>query len=134
MVNILGYSIVIILFAVSLFIITNTIKLTMYARKLEISIMKSVGATNWFIRVPFMIEGAVIGIISGAISFGLSFLIYAGASDALAEVSTFGIVPFGDVAVWIAAMCVAAGTLIGLFSSAISISKYLKRQGGIHLD
>ncbi|MBO4445780.1 MAG: ABC transporter permease, partial [Clostridia bacterium] len=63
--------IIVILLAVSLFIIANTVRVTMYNRRLEISIMKAVGATNWFVRWPFIIEGIVIGIISGVLSLGL---------------------------------------------------------------
>ena len=59
---------IIMLLAVSLFIIANTVRVTMYNRRLEISIMKAVGATNWFIRWPFIIEGILIGIISGFVS------------------------------------------------------------------
>mgnify|MGYP000721365790 CR=1 FL=1 len=68
MVGTAGLWILIILSVVSLFIISNTIRVTMYSRRLEISIMKSVGATNWFIRVPFIVEGVVIGLISAGIS------------------------------------------------------------------
>ena len=70
-----GWVIALLLF-VSLFIIANTIKLTVYNRRLEISIMKSVGATDAFIRVPFIIEGMVLGIISGLLSYGLVYLLY----------------------------------------------------------
>ncbi len=54
-----------------MFIISNTIKLTVYSRKLEIQIMKSVGATNSFVRLPFVVEGMILGVVSGVISLGL---------------------------------------------------------------
>ena len=65
-----------VLFAISLFIISNTIKLTVYSRRLEISIMKSVGATNSFVRLPFVVEGMILGIVSGAVSLGLVWGLY----------------------------------------------------------
>ena len=63
-----GFWIVLILSLVSLFIISNTIRVTMFSRRLEISIMKSVGATNWFVRVPFIVEGVIIGLLSGGVA------------------------------------------------------------------
>ena len=66
-----GFWIVLILSLVSLFIISNTIRVTMFSRRLEISIMKSVGATNWFVRVPFIVEGVIIGLLSGGVASGL---------------------------------------------------------------
>ena len=71
-----GGCIIFMLFLVSLFIIANTIKLTVYNRRLEISIMKSVGATNAFVRIPFIIEGIVLGIISALLSYGIVYFIY----------------------------------------------------------
>ena len=71
-VSIVSVGLVVMLFLVALFIISNTIRITMFSRKLEISIMKAVGATNWFIRWPFMIEGMILGTISGIVSPGSS--------------------------------------------------------------
>ena len=75
-VTIISVGIIIMLLAVSLFIIANTVRVTMYNRRLEISIMKAVGATNWFIRWPFIIEGVIIGIVSGLVSEGLVWALY----------------------------------------------------------
>ena len=75
-VTIISVGIIIMLLAVSLFIIANTVRVTMYNRRLEISIMKAVGATNWFIRWPFIIEGIIIGIVSGLVSEGLVWALY----------------------------------------------------------
>lgn len=75
-----------ILLLVSLFIIANTIKLTVYNRRLEIYIMKSVGATRAFIRTPFVIEGVVLGLLSGLLSYGILYFVY----DRLAGMLTFG--------------------------------------------
>ena len=133
-INVISISLVVILFIVSLFIITNTIKLTMYVRRLEVSIMKSVGATDWFIRIPFMVEGMIIGIISGVISFVAVFAIYQAALGAPSSVISFGLIPFTKVAVWFLLLNIVAGILIGVVGSSVSITKYLKREGGIYLD
>lgn len=76
-VSIVSVGLVVMLFLVALFIISNTIRITMFSRKLEISIMKAVGATNWFIRWPFMIEGMILGTISGIVSLGVLWGLYA---------------------------------------------------------
>ncbi len=134
-VSVVGFWIVGLLFVVSLFIITNTIKLTMYVRKLEISIMKSVGATDWFIRLPFLVEGMIIGIISGTVSFALILYVYQTAAKAIkASFSTMAVLSFGELW-WIVLLAfVGAGVLAGAGGSLISISKYLKRDGGLNND
>ena len=75
-VEVISIVIVVVLLAISVFIISNTIKLTVYSRRLEISIMKSVGATNSFVRLPFVVEGMILGIISGIVSLGLVWAFY----------------------------------------------------------
>ncbi|MCK8060568.1 MULTISPECIES: permease-like cell division protein FtsX [unclassified Fusibacter] len=72
----IGFGLILALLAISTFIITNTIKLAVNARKREINIMKYVGATNWFIRWPFLLEGTILGLIGAAISGGIIFIIY----------------------------------------------------------
>ena len=129
--------IIALLFVVSLFIIANTVKITMFSRKLEISIMKAVGATNWFIRWPFLIEGITIGLISAVCGFGVLYLIYFLASDSLLDI--FGLlnnslVDFWDYAAYIAAGFVAVSILTGGIGSIISIGRYLKEQGSVVLD
>lgn len=129
--------IIVLLFVVSLFIIANTVKITMFSRKLEISIMKAVGATNWFIRWPFLIEGVTIGLISAVIGFGVLYLIYFLASDALLDI--FGLlgnalVDFWDYAAYIAVGFVAVSILTGGIGSIFSIGRYLKEQGSVVLD
>lgn len=120
------------LFIVSLFIISNTIRITMFSRKLEISIMKAVGATNWFIRWPFMIEGMVIGIVSGLLSFGLLTGLYQGMIYIFKNVlAIFTPVVFGDYAGQILIIFMGIGILTGSFGSLISMSKYLKEQGSV---
>ncbi len=119
------------LFLVSLFIITNTIKLTMYVRRLEISIMKSVGATDWFIRLPFLVEGMVIGLIAGLTSFGLVAYIYMTAASAVSSVLSFGLIAFKTMWVRVLLIFIAAGVLAGSVGSLISIRKYLQKEGGL---
>ena len=120
-----------ILLLVSLFIIANTIKLTVYNRRLEIYIMKSVGATRAFIRTPFVIEGVVLGLLSGLLSYGILYFVY----DRLAGMLTFGgnmvqLLPFSSVW-WIMLIgFLVAGVLTGRCGSAMSMGKYLKEEGG----
>ena len=74
--KIIGLALFVILISVSLFLIGNTIKLTVYSRKKEIGIMKYVGATDWFIRWPFIIEGMILGITGAIISTGVLYYVY----------------------------------------------------------
>lgn len=130
--------IIILLLVVSLFIISNTIKVTMFSRRLEISIMKSVGATNSFIRWPFMVEGVVIGIIAGLLSTGAVWGIYEFALGSFsAMLSSFGNVKevsFLDYAPYLVAAFVGIGIFTGVFGSATSIRKYLKERKFVELE
>ena len=120
------------LFIVSLFIISNTIRITMFSRKLEISIMKAVGATNWFIRWPFMIEGMVIGITSGLVSFALLAGLYQGMIYVFKNMlAIFTPVSFGDYAGTILLIFMGIGIFTGSFGSLLSMGKYLKEQGSV---
>lgn len=131
-VTIISLGIVILLFLVSLFIISNTIRITMFSRKLEISIMKAVGATNWFIRWPFMIEGVLLGIISGLVSFGVLAGLYQGFVFIFNNMlALFKPVPFGGYAGYILLIFLAIGIITGSFGSLISMGKYLKEQGSV---
>ena len=127
------------LLVVSLFIISNTIKVTMFSRRLEISIMKSVGATNSFIRWPFMIEGITIGIIAGLLAFAAVWGVYEFALGSFTSVlSGFGTgdvrVEFIDYALYIAVAFVGIGVFTAVFGSATSIRKYLKERKFVELD
>ena len=105
---------VLLLFIVSLFIIANTIRITMFSRRLEISIMKAVGATNWFIRWPFMIEGIVIGIISSLVSFGVLAGLYYGVSYIFEDLlALFKPVAFGQYAGYIFLIFAVIGLFTG---------------------
>lgn len=131
-ITVVAIVIIAVLFAVSMFIISNTIKLTMYSRRLEINIMKSVGATDSFVKIPFVVEGMVLGMASGLISLLMVFGIYQFAVSQFGELlSSFGMkaVPFASV-VWIMmAAFVLIGVLSGTLGSLVSMRKYLKKEG-----
>jgi len=131
-VSIVGALIVGLLFLVSMFIITNTIKLTMYVRRLEISIMKSVGATDWFIRMPFLVEGIFIGLISGIVSFGGISYVYLTVLNSVPEIAEYGVIPYSKI--WLICLIgfLGAGILTGAVGSTISIRKYLHNDGGLN--
>lgn len=119
------------LIIISVFIISNTIKLTVHARRKEISIMKYVGATNTFIRFPFMIEGVIIGIVAGAITILLLGLAYNGIMGAFAGSETLrligvNIVSFADMFNLIVTVYLILGIGIGVLGSSISMRKYLE--------
>ncbi|QEY35388.1 ABC transporter permease [Caproiciproducens galactitolivorans] len=125
-----GFWIILLLSLVSLFIISNTIRVTMFSRRVEISIMKSVGATNGFIRVPFIVEGIIIGMLSGALSSFLLFLIYDKMVGSITSITLFSPVDISPMAGKILLAFMLAGTLFGAVGGVISISKYLKKEGG----
>ncbi len=132
----ISIGVIAVLMLISLFIIANTVRITMYSRRLEINIMKSVGATNWFIRWPFMVEGMVLGAISGVLSlaivWGVYRLIQPSVSSMLAMVSRgFTVVPFTGYAVYLLVAFLAIGIVSGGIGSLISIQKYLKERGGV---
>lgn len=131
-ITIISIVIIAVLFAISLFIISNTIKLTVYSRRLEISIMKSVGATNSFVRLPFVVEGMILGIVSGAISLGLVWGLYELAirqfSDLLRSLSLSAL-PFAPYALAMLGIFVAIGIVSGVGGSLITMRKYLNKEG-----
>ncbi len=132
-VAIVGFWVVLVLGIVTLFIISNTIKMTMYSRRFEISIMKSVGATNAFVRIPFIIEAMTIGLIAGIISSVVLISIYnpiretAGHTINLIGSST---IPLDDLWFRIVMGLSGAGILIGALGGFISITRYLRKEGG----
>lgn len=131
-VTVVGVWIVGLLLVVSLFIITNTVKLTMYVRKLEISIMKSVGATDWFIRMPFLVEGIVIGMAAGIISFVLVAYIYSSAASAISQVMSAGAYPLSSIVFGLLLAFLGCGIASGVLGSLVSIRKYLRDDGGVN--
>lgn len=125
----MGFWIVLILAAISLFIISNTIKLSMYSRRYEISIMKSVGATDSFVRIPFVVEGIIIGFISGVISIVLLGFLYNGIIRAAQQIVSFTAINFWHIALPLGGIFVVSGMVIGALGGVISINKYLKKEG-----
>ena len=131
-VEVISIVIVAVLLAISVFIISNTIKLTVYSRRLEISIMKSVGATNSFVRLPFVVEGMILGIISGVISLGLVWAFYEFAihqfSDLLSSLQLDAL-NFADYALPMLGIFIAIGLVTGVGGALISMGRYLNREG-----
>ena len=118
------------LLIISLFIIAKTIRATMYSRRFEISIMKSVGATNAFVRMPFLVEGMVLGLISALISTGVLALVYQGVSVVVEDAqSAFVFIPYIKVLPFVAVAFIILGLVVGFFGGFISIRKYLKMEG-----
>ena len=133
-VTIVSAGLVLMLFLVALFIISNTIRITMFSRKLEINIMKAVGATNSFIRWPFMVEGVLLGIISSVVSILLLWGLYELIIYAFSSVITllgFSFVSFLSYVWYIFAVFLIIGIVTGSFGSMVSMSKYLKEQRSI---
>ena len=130
-IKIITGSILVILIIISIFIISNTIKLTVHARRKEISIMKYVGATNSFIRAPFIIEGVIIGIISCILSLAIIALLYNFITTSLLESQTFqtigvSILTFKNLFAEIITVYLCLGIGIGILGSSISMRKYLE--------
>ena len=125
-----GIAIISILLIIALVIVSNTIRVTMYNRKLEISIMKAVGATDSFVRIPFVVEGVTIGLISAVLSLGILYSCYRVAIEAiLSAVGEVKLIPFSSQALLLLGVFVAIGFVAGTFGSIIMIGKYLKREG-----
>ena len=127
--NIASMVIIIVLFVVSLFIISNTVKLAMYSRSEEIAIMKMVGATNSFIRLPFVVEGFILGMLGAVIAFFLEWGLYDFLQAKIAVVDTlrlFQIVPFAEVIELVAISYALTGCAVGVVGSLLSIRKFLK--------
>lgn len=119
------------LILISVSIISNTIKLTVHARRKEISIMKYVGATNSFIRWPFLVEGVIIGIISGLLSVAIIGGAYTGIANQLANTSflqmaNWKLLNFSDMFNLILVVYLGLGIGIGILGSTISMRKYLQ--------
>ncbi len=120
---------IVILVIVSIFIMSNTIKLATYSRREEIAIMKMVGASNAFIRFPFIVEGLVLGLFGGL----LAFLIEWGVYDIVTNRVMMGlmgnlinIVPFAEFKIIILGIFAGVGLVVGAFGSSIAIRNYLK--------
>ena len=127
--QIASIAVISVLLVVSLLIISNTVKLAMYDRKDEIAIMKMVGATNGFIRLPFVVEGFTLGMLGAAIAFGLEWVMYNALLEQIAEVDSLGLftnlVPFTDLLLPMIATFGLAGLFVGVIGSWTSIRKFL---------
>ena len=117
-----------VLLVVSLLIISNTVKLSMYDRKDEIAIMKMVGATNGFIRLPFMVEGFLLGMVGAAAAFGLEWLLYDFLVNKIESMDTlqlFSFVPFQQLLMPMIYTFGATGLFVGILGSWTSIRKFM---------
>lgn len=129
-VKIVTWVILVLLIIISTAIIANTIKLTVHARRKEISIMKYVGATNSFIRWPFLVEGIIIGVLAGLISvgiIGLSYTYIAGrlSGTTFLELANWQLIEFSNMFELILVVYLGLGIGIGAIGSGISMKKYL---------
>ena len=123
-----GIVLIIFLAGAELFIISNTIRLTVFARRREIQIMKYVGASNGFIRWPFLFEGMVIGFLGSGFA---SFILWVGYKTVVSEMAAAGLVFIPMIPLWpfmgyTTLIILAAGIVIGVMGSAISLRKYMK--------
>lgn len=124
----ISLAIVILLLIVSLMIIANTVKIGMYDRRDEIAVMKMVGATNAFIRFPFVIEGLILGLFGAMLAFFLEWGLYDALSVWISEINSFNLlelVPFSTLLWPLIGTFAVAGIFVGLFGSFASIRKFL---------
>jgi cell division transport system permease protein len=120
---------VVILVVISLFIIANTIKLATFTRRDEIAIMKMCGATNWFIRWPFVVEGLVLGLMGAVVAFFLQWIIYAAIYSAIADsgaLTLFALIPFKSMVWNVLGVFAISGVMIGAGGSVLAIRKFLQ--------
>ncbi|MGE6345348.1 cell division ABC transporter permease FtsX [Bacillus mycoides] len=113
----------------AMFLISNTIKITIYARSTEIEIMKLVGATNWFIRWPFLLEGLFLGVLGSIIPIGLILVIYNSLQGVFNEKlggTIFELLPYNPFVFQLAGLLMLIGALIGMWGSVMSIRRFLK--------
>ena len=127
--HIVSLAVIAVLLVVSLLIISNTVKLAMYDRRDEIAIMKMVGATNGFIRLPFVVEGFTLGMVGATLAFGLEWLMYNALLDRIALVDTLKLfstlVPFEELLIPMIATFAGAGMFVGIVGSWTSIRKFM---------
>ena len=126
--HIVSIAVIAVLLVVSLLIISNTVKLAMYDRKDEIAIMKMVGATNGFIRLPFVVEGFTLGMMGASLAFGLEWMGYDALIQKVASVDAlqlFHFVPFQELLLPMVAVFGAAGMFVGIVGSWTSIRKFM---------
>ena len=126
--HMVSYAVIAVLLVVSLLIISNTVKLAMYDRKDEIAIMKMVGATNGFIRLPFIVEGFTLGMTGAVLAFGLEWAGYDALVQRIANVDSlqlFSFVSFQELLIPMVVVFGAAGMFVGIVGSWTSIRKFM---------
>lgn len=131
--TLIGGAVLVALVVVSIVIVSNSIRTSVFARRNEISIMRYVGATSGFIKAPFFVEGMFIGILAGAAAWGLTWLIYDSVFALFSADLTvwqmfgfYGLTPFGDIMWYVLAVNCAAGALLGAVGTVFSTGKYFK--------
>ncbi len=129
LITMMSFWIILALAVISLFIIANTIRMTMFSHRFEISIMKSVGATNAFVRIPFIVEGIIIGLVSAVVSIAILFFLSNAVIAAVTSILRFQLTPLTDIIWYITGAFVGAGVIVGALGSLLSISRFLKREG-----
>lgn len=125
----LAIVLVVMLVVISLFIIANTIRLTTFTRREEIAIMKMCGATDWFIRWPFVFEGVLLGLFGALLAFFLQWSIYEILHTAIGNIANLSfiyLVPFGQISQTVLLFFLGAGFLIGASGSVLAIRKFLR--------
>lgn len=127
LIRLFGMALMVLLAGATLFIISNTIRLTVFARRKEVAIMKYVGATDWFIRWPFMLEGVVLGFVGGLLAALVLRSFYAAmAAKIYSTLAFFPLMPQYPFMNYITVAIVLAGMIIGAAGSAISLKRFLK--------
>ncbi len=128
-VSVVSLALIVILVFVSLFIMSNTIKLATFGRREEIAIMKMVGASNSFIRCPFVVEGLILGVVGGGLAFLAQWGLYTALESKITSslaISFVNVVPFSELWPFVLAVFMAVGVIVGAFGGAIAIRNYLK--------
>lgn len=131
-VNVAGWGLVAALGLVSVVVISNTVRLTVFARRKEINIMKFVGATNSFIRLPFFVEGVTVGLVAALLAFGLvtasyfGVLSFVGSESSWLSAAYLHLLPYSKVWYWLLGGFAGGGMLIGGVGCSLSMTKYLK--------
>lgn len=127
LIRFIGLAIIIFMAGATIFIISNTIRLTVFARRREIAIMKYVGATDWFIRWPFLLEGVVLGFIGGNVAVILLRLSYVALTQKIYDMMTFfPLIPLYPFLTYITAVIILSGIVVGALGSVISIKRFLE--------
>ena len=127
LIRIFGFALMMVLALATLFIISNTIRLTVFARRKEIAIMKYVGATDWFIRWPFVLEGIVMGFLGSLIASVVLRLTYSGITAKIYDtLAFFPLIPEEPFLNYVTMIVVIGGMIMGAIGSTVSIKRFLK--------